>query len=233
MYRCLILFATCAATCALAGQGGDKTDTEKKAKFLELIKSSPEEFIKRFDKNKDGYLTKDEVPPFLVKDFAKADLNGDGKLDKKEVAQLLKVLREREGVEKTPPPNPEVERLVNQLLQQFDTNKDGKISKSEAKGNLLANFDKLDLNKDGFLDKNELRQMATRILAQGGGAGAGNPKDDFDALDLNADGRLTRAELKGTRFESLFDQIDTNKDGKIDRREFEAFLKKEAKKKTP
>jgi Ca2+-binding EF-hand superfamily protein len=233
MYRCLILLAGLSSMWTLAGQGGDKTEAEKKAKLLELIKSTPEQFIKRFDKNKDGYLTRDEVPPFLVKNFDKADLTGDGKLDKKEVAQALKVLRERLGIAKTPPANPEVDRVVNQLLQQFDTNKDGKISKSEAKGTLAENFEKLDLNKDGFLDKNELRQMATRILAQGGGPGTAAPQDDFDALDLNADGRLTRQELKGTRFAPLFDQIDTNRDGKIDRREFEAFLKKEAGKKTP
>src|SRR5262249_58263331 len=108
-----------------------------------------------------------------------------------------------------------------------------KISKSEAKGKLAENFAAFDLNKDGFLDKNELRQFATRMLAQGGGPGGAKGLEDFDALDLNADGRLTREELKGTPFAPLFDQIDTNGDGRIDRREFENFLKKEAKTKMP
>jgi hypothetical protein len=47
-------------------------------------------------------------------------------------------------------------------LQAADTNKDGKISKSESPQRLLKHFDKLDANKDGQLDKTELgKAMAT------------------------------------------------------------------------
>ena len=60
--------------------------------------------------------------------------------------------------------NPQIDRLVQSMLDRFDTNKDGKISKAEAKGKLAENFDKLDLNKDGFLDRDELRPAA-RVMA--------------------------------------------------------------------
>jgi Ca2+-binding EF-hand superfamily protein len=129
--------------------------------------------------------------------------------------------------------NPEVERVVANLLNQFDTNKDGKISKDEAKGRLADAFDRFDTNKDGFLDKDELRRVAAFMIAQRGrpGGGSGPQSADFDDLDRNADGRLTREELKGTPYFEHFDEIDTNKDGKIDKKEFQAYLKKEAEKK--
>jgi Ca2+-binding EF-hand superfamily protein len=135
-----------------------------------------------------------------------------------------------------------VDRMVQNMLDRFDANKDGKISKQEANGKLAENFDKLDANKDGYLDKDELRRAARFILAnmeKGDNAKPGaspnqstNPAatKDFDALDRNADGRLSLQEVKGTEFADHFDKIDTNKDGTIDRKEFLAYLKKKAEK---
>ncbi len=45
-----------------------------------------------------------------------------------------------------PPKRPSVE----QIFKDLDTNKDGKISKTEAKGPLKDDFAKIDLNKDGI-----------------------------------------------------------------------------------
>src|SRR5262249_10168330 len=137
----------------------------------------------------------------------------------------------RQNNNRPQPRRQQIERVVNNILQRMDSDKDGKISRKEAKGRVARFFNQLDTNKDGFIDKQELRQLALRILTKrgngGGQGGGGQPnRPDFDALDLNADGRLTRAELKGTRFADVFDQIDKNKDGKIHRKEFEAYLKK-------
>src|SRR5260370_38322960 len=57
----------------------------------------------------------------------------------------------------------QVDRMVQTMLDRFDANKDGKISKEEAKGKLAKNFDRLDTNKDGHLDKEELRRDARFI----------------------------------------------------------------------
>src|SRR5205807_1129652 len=221
--------------CPMArGEERDKPN-QLPPQLAKLIQGAPADFIKRFDKNGDGYLTKDELPPVLARAFDKMDVNGDGKLDKKEVAAMLQILRRRFGLNdaqaaknnKTKKPDsPSVDRMVANWLERMDANQDGKISKEEAKAALAANFERFDLNKDGFLDKNELRQVAERFLAmQATNAGknaapARQSLIDFDALDRNADGRLTRDELKGTRFEAVFDAIDTNKDGKIDKKEF-------------
>jgi Ca2+-binding EF-hand superfamily protein len=218
-----------------------KPETQKAPPpIVQFLKGSADDFIKRFDKNKDGFLTKNELPPALAKVFDKFDTDGDGKLDKKEVEQMLQALRKRFAQEQAKPAscNPQVDKVVERLLQQMDTNRDGKISRAEAKGRIAELFDQLDVNKDGFLDKNELRQAAMRFLgAQGAqGKNGGQPPPaaplrgpEFDDLDKNADGRLTRDELQGTPFAEHFDEIDTNKDGKIDRKEFAAYLKKQAK----
>jgi Ca2+-binding EF-hand superfamily protein len=117
----------------------------------------------------------------------------------------------------------------------MDINKDGKISKEEAKGMVAENFERIDANKDGFIDKEELTKALSRFQAmQGGSGGPGGPSiPEFDPLDRNADGRLTREELKGTPYVDKFDEIDTNKDGKIDPKEWATYFKKQAEKKAP
>jgi Ca2+-binding EF-hand superfamily protein len=210
--------------------------------LLALLQSTPDQFIKRLDKNMDGVLTRNELPPVLAKNFEKWDRNGDGQLNRDEVGQMLTAVRTFLGFETPATPvaknKPQVEKIIDNILLRMDTNKDGKISRAEAKNQIAANFERLDKNKDGYLDRAELRVIATRFAGKlGKGANGGpNPKAgpaqtslDFDALDANADGRLTRDELKGSPLLKRFDEIDANRDGQIDRREFEAFLKKDEK----
>jgi Ca2+-binding EF-hand superfamily protein len=242
MYRVCGLTLLTLALALVSGAGaqtGDKTQPKKLPPAVaELLKLSPDEFLKRFDKNKDGLLSRDELPMYLARAFERYDANGDGKLDRREVQEMLQGLRVFFGV--PAPANPQVEAFVDKLLAQLDTNKDGKISKAEAKGPLAVNFEQIDQNKDGFLDRNELRAVAARVLANPKGPGfkgkggpfkGFGPGLDFDAYDRDADGRLTRDEVRGTPLEKLFEQIDTNRDGRISREEFEAYLEKSVPKK--
>ena len=48
------------------------------------------------------------------------------------------------------------EERVDHMLDEWDTNKDGKIAKAEAPDRMQGNFDALDKNGDGFLDRGEL-----------------------------------------------------------------------------
>jgi Ca2+-binding EF-hand superfamily protein len=192
----------------------------------EILKGTPEEFIKRYDKNGDGALSKDELPPFLVQNFERADSDSNGKLDRAEVTAMFQ--RMRAFFAQGAPGGMDIERIVDNILQQQDTDKDGKISRAEAKGRLAEAFEKVDTNKDGFLDRAELRVLAQRIGP--GPGGVQGPGADFDALDKNADGRLTREELRGTPFFARFDEIDTDRSGMIDRREFEKYQKAQASK---
>ena len=59
-----------------------------------LLKDGTDNFIKHFDKNKDGALTKDECPPGLAKIFDRVDTNHDGKLDLQERAAWREKQRE-------------------------------------------------------------------------------------------------------------------------------------------
>lgn len=46
---------------------------------------------------------------------------------------------------------------IETIFTELDANKDGKISKSEAKGPLAESFTEIDTNKDGFISKEELK----------------------------------------------------------------------------
>ena len=61
------------------------------------------------------------------------------------VEEKVDVIKPREG-------GPSFKRFSAKM----DTNKDGKIDKSEAKGKMERDFDKIDTNKDGFLTKDEV-----------------------------------------------------------------------------
>jgi Ca2+-binding EF-hand superfamily protein len=207
-----------------------------------LMTVTPEQFIKRFDKNNDGFLTKDELPPRFAAVFDRADQNGDGKLDVDEVGQMLQVLRQNikanANKSATPGKNAEIERRIADVFNRLDANKDGKISRQEAQGPLLKNFDQLDRNKDGFLDKEEVRQALQRFAQKAPETTKGKTAEvrtapqrripDFDAFDLDADGVLSKEEWQKARFSDSFDAIDTNKDGRIDRKEFETYFQKKA-----
>ncbi len=229
-----------------AGKGGAR---KLPPALAAIVNGTAEDFINRFDKNKDGVVSRDELPPRMSRVFDRADTNGDGKLDRDEVERMLQVLRRRFGAGNGTDTTPRqaaaggggVEQAVHRILERMDTNHDGQISRDEAQGPLAKNFDRLDANKDGYLDGAELRRAVSRFMKnrnnspragtggrQGRRADAPAPAVDFDALDANADGRLTREELRGTRFAEHFDEIDTNRDGKIDPQEFGAYLKKQA-----
>ena len=54
---------------------------------------SPSSLLEHFDKNKDGKLTKDELPEFLWNRLSKADTNSDGEITKDEIEAHLKSIR--------------------------------------------------------------------------------------------------------------------------------------------
>ncbi|MBF4985222.1 EF-hand domain-containing protein [Nonlabens mediterrranea] len=54
------------------------------------------------------------------------------------------------------------------LIQQMDTNKDGKLSIEEVQGPLKNDFDKIDTDDDGFLSIEELKNAPVPERRSGG-----------------------------------------------------------------
>ncbi len=139
-------------------------------------------------------------------------------------------------------------------MMALDTDKDGRISRTEAmagKARVADHFDKMDINKDGYLDRADMQARMTQQRAE-----------FFKGADANRDGRITRDEFiveQGARSAErrekwarhaqaagkqpnartaptdqqkiafagkAFDAMDSNKDGALTRAEFDAFKPK-------
>ena len=117
-----------------------------------------------------------------------------------------------------------------QLLDKLDTNKDGKLSKAEAKGPLSHLFDKIDADKNSFISKTELENAPKRKHKGKGEKRHHGDRPTFeqllDKLDTNKDSKLSKAEAKGP-LSHHFDKIDTDKNGFISKTELENTPKSE------
>ena len=95
--------------------------------------------LNALDKNRDGVIASEEIAA-ASESLSTLDKNGDGKLtpDENRVRQ------------QTP------DQRADHMLDEWDTNEDGKVSRAEAPERMAQQFDTIDRNGDGFLDKNEL-----------------------------------------------------------------------------
>ena len=121
----------------------------------------------------------------------------------------------------------------SRLLDQYDKNKDGKITLADEVGSdAPAWLARLDTNSDGVIDAAELAAVAARGRqggGQGGGAGAGGfqiPASGVEWIkmtDKNGDGKVTKDELPEF-VQSYFGTMDTNGDGFVDEAEANAVV---------
>jgi Ca2+-binding EF-hand superfamily protein len=114
----------------------------------------------QFDKNKDGKLTKDEVPSQMWDRLAAADSDGDGSVSKREFEKMIGSRRggppvgAGKGRGMPPgasggPPRPE------RILRQFDKNKDSKLTKDEVPEELWQRLSQADADGDGAVTVDE------------------------------------------------------------------------------
>jgi Ca2+-binding EF-hand superfamily protein len=102
-----------------------------------------DKLFERLDTNKDGKLTKDELPERPADRIMKADADGDGAVTKEE----LQAARDKMGGQ-----------MADKLFERFDANKDGKLTRDELPEKLADRIMKADADGDGAVTKEEIRQ---------------------------------------------------------------------------
>jgi hypothetical protein len=108
----------------------------------------------QYDANKDGQISKDEVPEFMKNFFDSMDADGDGNITAEEIAARGGGGRGGAG--------------GGMDMMQHDANKDGKVSKDEAPEFMKSFFDRMDGNGDGELDEAEITEARSRFSGGGG-----------------------------------------------------------------
>lgn len=99
-----------------------------------------------------------------------------------------------------------------QRLAALDLNRDGSITRAEAREARRAAFERADANNDGYLSEAERNAGGedNRMMRQGLGA-----------ADTNNDGRVSRDEALAAPYRG-FDRLDANNDGVISSQEMQA-----------
>jgi Ca2+-binding EF-hand superfamily protein len=124
--------------------------------------------------------------------FAALDADGDGNISSQEISAAAEALKklDRDGdgaisrAEATGAPGqpagagspPNGAQLLERLFRS-DANQDGKLSEEELPAPLRPQFKNLDANGDGFLDKSEVKAMASSVLKMLRGTKDAKPKD--------------------------------------------------------
>ena len=148
-----------------------------------LIADDESDLFAKLDANKDGSVTADEVEGDAKSKIERllrtSDKDGDKKLSKDEFAAGLKEPEtprqplgqgggDRPGGGQFDP---------RQVFTRLDEDKDGKLSKEEARGPAQENFDRLDANSDGSIDEEEIRAMFRRGEGRPEGRPEGRRRD--------------------------------------------------------
>lgn len=186
-----------------ADQKTEKKDTVKAPRPFDV-----DQFMQRYDKNKDGFIERDELPPRLRHAFDQIDTNKDGKLSREELEKgYVYLQRERRPAD-----------FVTVLVEMSDADP----ASAQELQFIYDMLRKLDKNNNGKLEAEELKAAREAIVAE-------RVDEIFQELDANKDGKISREEARG-RLKENFDKIDTNKDGFIDRQE---LLKAASQRMTP
>ncbi len=190
------------APVAVSGQQPNDQQNSKQQKRQRTVRGKVsgevDQFLKKYDKDKDGKIQQDELPARLSDEFDVLDRNGDGALDRQELEKhamsMQRRLRPEEmtivwifGADREPPTLKEVQKAYT-FLRKIDKDNDGKISKDEVKAvrkEIIKKraeliFRDLDKNHDGKISKDECPSMF---------------RNRGEKIDSDSDQSITKEEL--------------------------------------
>jgi Ca2+-binding EF-hand superfamily protein len=221
----------------------------------------PQWFVE-IDTGKKGEVTRAEFLKYRMKSFDELDVNKDGKLSLEEFIKVAEPPFSQDV-----PNGPTLEERRNRARAEFqnlDTNRNGFVERAEAEALVHSEFNQYDTDRDNKITEPEVRLIVQRSLAREAaerqqiearrrqGMAAINDFIDMqlreaDKLDKNNDGKLSQQEYAvlagpadGPQAQGLlpyeirrqlvmgkFQEIDTNKDGQLDRVELTSHAVKQ------
>lgn len=110
----------------------------------------PAQIFTAADANSDGIVTRAEFLAARATNFSKYDRNGDGFIDAHDVPRRMRA-------------RGNAAERVDALIDRFDTNHDGRISRAEFVDGPTNAFDLADRNHDGQLSKEEVDAAANAV----------------------------------------------------------------------
>jgi Ca2+-binding EF-hand superfamily protein len=191
------------ATLARLDRNGDGAidATEFEAMAKEGTDYRAKRFMKRFDADRDGKVTKEEFSKSRRDRFAWRDLNDDGRI----------------GLEDMPPSARERAGRWADRAKEAQESKDGKEAQEQKGGRGFTlerilgrsdrQFSRLDRNGDGVIDMSDLQSAASERMAFAS-------QRFFRRYDADRDGKVSRDEFNRSARER-FVQLDLDDDGKI------------------
>lgn len=122
-------------------------------------------------------------------------------------ASGLAAAQEKERSRRQGPPVPDA------MLERFDANGDGVLTKDELPERAQQRFERMDANGDGQVSRDELGRR---------GGGERDPEARFKRHDANGDGLLSVDELPEERGVRMIEKLDQDGDGALSREEVAA-----------
>lgn len=172
-----------------------------------------------WDANKDGVLSRDELPDNGI--FDRVDKDKSGTLTRAELIAFFGTKAEPPAKKPAPAPAPAkkksevamqeprtIKERVDDLFRRLDRNKDGKLQRAE----LAVVSDEVFRRYDGTRNGEWSRREATRWVKDTVAAAKRNPnpRNFFELFDLNRDKKVTKREYDGPG--SFFRRYDHDKD---------------------